>query len=115
MTEPIRCAARCSQYPDCQHDWRVWESLGLSALEESAEGGITNGWLAAVAERIATAVADDRVLRDLLDMVRRLDTALAVRSGEVATMQTIVDSLVDRRALAAIGEVLGALHDRLNR
>ncbi len=22
---PIRCATRCSQYPDCQHDWSEWE------------------------------------------------------------------------------------------
>lgn len=114
MTEPIRCAARCSQYPDCQHDWRIWKELGLSALEESAKAGITNGWLAAVAERIATAVTDDRALRDLFDMTRRLDTTFAIKR-EVDTIQTIVDLQVDRRALAAIGEIVGALRDRLNR
>lgn len=22
--EPIRCQSRCSQWPNCQHDWRSW-------------------------------------------------------------------------------------------
>lgn len=28
-TAPVRCAARCSQYPNCQHDWTEWESRVL--------------------------------------------------------------------------------------
>lgn len=23
--QPLRCATACSQYPDCQHDWSVWD------------------------------------------------------------------------------------------
>lgn len=30
--KPIRCATRCSQWPDCQHDWSAW---GERAVERS--------------------------------------------------------------------------------
>lgn len=31
--EPIRCTARCSQYPNCQHDWSPWMKSPTGALD----------------------------------------------------------------------------------
>lgn len=37
---PIRCQARCSQYPNCEHDWSAWQALNPSSGPKTPEAAL---------------------------------------------------------------------------